>query len=512
MANFVENSKLIYEGLRSIGLCMRCCLRYLGEREIDSHIQVEECTIKKGFEEQRNEDNSPEAKVAKSYPCSACLGLLQLSTEAVVAKISEEVLNANYDSKNFTCALSLPICFQLRAHSVWLYLKDAFPEPFSLPDIHEVSHVTSIKDVWKWLIAPRIGLAINKELDSGLCTDFFLAISIVYPGEEEECSTLISMHKEEYSKRRQQKKKYHGHMWTRKCVANTLQLTDPSNFKKCFPSPPVIPPKFIEYKCVSCKHNSVFLAGRYNKYSRNLSQTPWVIDGERRMDSSVQEIISDPLVSICRADGVKFLSSGREDVDVRMLGRGRPFACELLNPHRVIFSEEDIRNIEQSINNSNLDVFVRDLQFVTKDDLQELKLGEASKTKIYHAVCIAHKPLESGILENLMKCCPIILNQKTPIRVLHRRPLSTRPRTIHEIHAKPLDYSDSTKTLFTIRLKTQAGTYVKEFVHGDFGRTQPCLSNFLNCDVDILALDVEEIELDWPKKINYPEEPENICK
>lgn len=33
--------------------------------------------------------------------------------------------------------------------------------------------------------------------------------------------------------------------------------------------------------------------------------------------------------------------------------------------------------------------------------------------------------------------------------------------------------------------------YIKEFVHGDFGRTKPNLGILLKCDVDILELDVE---------------------
>ena len=32
---------------------------------------------------------------------------------------------------------------------------------------------------------------------------------------------------------------------------------------------------------------------------------------------------------------------------------------------------------------------------------------------------------------------------------------------------------------------------MKEFVHGDFGRTSPNMCSILNCDVDIIALDVE---------------------
>lgn len=48
---------------------------------------------------------------------------------------------------------------------------------------------------------------------------------------------------------------------------------------------------------------SVFLLGRYNKFSRELPQTPWVIDGERRMEGSVEELIADPLLAAFKADG-----------------------------------------------------------------------------------------------------------------------------------------------------------------------------------------------------------------
>ena len=39
-----------------------------------------------------------------------------------------------------------------------------------------------------------------------------------------------------------------------------------------------------------------------------------------------------PLGSSFQADEHKFVPGGREDIDVRMLGTGRPFVLELLNP------------------------------------------------------------------------------------------------------------------------------------------------------------------------------------
>lgn len=49
---------------------------------------------------------------------------------------------------------------------------------------------------------------------------------------------------------------------------------------------------------------------------------------------------------------------------------------------------------------------------------------------------------------------------------------------------------------------TQAGTYVKEFVHGEFGRTEPSVSSIIGEEIDIVALDVNGIDLDWPPAVD----------
>lgn len=46
---------------------------------------------------------------------------------------------------------------------------------------------------------------------------------------------------------------------------------------------------------------------------------------------------------------------------------------------------------------------------------------------------------------------------------------------------------------------TSIGTYIKEFVHGDFGRTTPSLASLLDVmEADILSLDVTSVDLAWP--------------
>jgi tRNA pseudouridine synthase 10 len=44
-----------------------------------------------------------------------------------------------------------------------------------------------------------------------------------------------------------------------------------------------------------------------------------------------------------------------------------------------------------------------------------------------------------------------------------------------------------------ICLLASAGTYIKEFVHGDLGRTVPSLGSLLVSEADILQLDVTNV-------------------
>ena len=49
-----------------------------------------------------------------------------------------------------------------------------------------------------------------------------------------------------------------------------------------------------------------------------------------------------------------------------------------------------------------------------------IKDGEAEKVKCYSAVCYSQRPLTPVDLENMAALEGIELQQKTPIRVLHR--------------------------------------------------------------------------------------------
>ena len=77
------------------------------------------------------------------------------------------------------------------------------------------------------------------------------------------------------------------------------------------------------------------------------------------------------------------------------------------------------------------------------------------------------------------------------MRVMHRRTLMVRQRTIHALSATRLG-----SRFLQLDLVTQAGTYVKEFCHGDFGRTVPNVGSLLGCTTDIMQLNVLDLQDD----------------
>lgn len=72
----------------------------------------------------------------------------------------------------------------------------------------------------------------------------------------------------------------------------------------------------------------LLMYGRYCKLSRECSQSPWSVDGRTTRHGSVEEIISNAIKGFFGAELGTLHGSGREDIDVRMLGRGRPFVME----------------------------------------------------------------------------------------------------------------------------------------------------------------------------------------
>ncbi|XP_046370140.2 tRNA pseudouridine synthase Pus10-like [Haliotis rufescens] len=480
---------LIAGSLVDIGCCPRCVLRYLGEKRPWVYKANQE-DLRKLVCKLCEEDDQSTYGSSGTTPCPVCLGILEdFCCTDFLQKIKQCVDKNGYEFVNYQCSLSLPVSNILREHALTLHLGNKFDYAYHGLDDEAIP---SVKDVWKWFSGPELSRILGSSFQ--LKSQFDISVNFTHDDAERECNFLLDVQPHIF--RRRKVKKFDFETFTRTNVAKAVREISDGKFQECYTCPPARPANKCRYQ-LGCSHESVFIAGRYNKYSRHLSQTPWIVDGGRKSETSVQELLCEIILDKFKPTDHKLSSSGREDVDVRMLGTGRPFVVELINPHVVKFSAEDLKTIQQDTNSLTKDVAISDLQIVPREDTANLKEGEIEKSKTYSALCWSETELQQEQLDKLKELTDLKLDQKTPLRVLHRRPLASRLRVIHNMHAEKVN-----KHHFRLYLSTQAGTYIKEFVHGDFGRTTPNLSILLGVECDILELDVEAVNVEWPPRLS----------
>nr|XP_046231485.1 putative tRNA pseudouridine synthase Pus10 isoform X2 [Scatophagus argus] len=327
-----------------------------------------------------------EEEEEESRVCVVCLGILQeLCDTTQAVKIAEVVKAEKYEFDSLVLSVSLPAQLCVREHSCWLHVKKELREKSVALDRDDVIQV---KEAFKWimqgLVAKELGgvAVVTRSL-------FEVGVEFTHPETDADCHFLASTCPDCFKPTKNKQS-----VFTRMAVVKALEKIPDAKFLKHYPCPPARPASSCVPQDVQCLHSSVFVAGRYNKFCRSLPQTPWVIDGERRMESSVEELIAAPVLSSFRANGFNFSSSGREDVDVRTLGNGRPFAMELLNPHRSRLSKVEMKQLQETINKSSDKIRVRDLQIVTREAMSRMKEGEEEKTKSYTALVWTQKPIQ----------------------------------------------------------------------------------------------------------------------
>ena len=351
---------------------------------------------------------------------------------------------------------------------------------------------------------------------------------------------------------------------------------------------------------------AVYVYGRYRKLERGIPQTRWPCRackgrGCERCDQtglqykrSVQDLVGNPMLEIFEGSEHAFHGMGREDIDVRCLGRGRPFVLEIKEPKKRAFNAEKLADIINEAANGSVEVSsirpssrsevvrIKDtpaeksytIRFtiepmneaeyavltapvdMTKEDVQERskkrrrqRRGDknADRTKPLAApidvpatgpseaelkamkkpelvaLCETHGLSKTGkkdeliqrIVETLPPAPPffdlpddetilkvieglngIKLAQRTPDRVAHRRSDLIRKRTVFEAHTPFIEVNENGEREIEFTLRCESGTYVKETVHGDNGRTQPCVAALIKAKCNVLWLDVGDIHAD----------------
>jgi len=241
--------------------------------------------------------------------------------------------------------------------------------------------------------------------------------------------------------------------------------------------------------------NSLFIMGRYRKLIRGIPQSKWFCRKCRgrgcpscnwtgkMYPESVEELIAKPILEMTLGEDSSFHGAGREDIDARMLGSGRPFIIEIKKPRR---RKLDLSELERIINEkAQGKIEVIGLKYVGREAVAKIKDMESSQ-KIYRVTVEFEREVRDDELEKLRKALTgIKVLQQTPTRVLHRRADLTREKHIYETKIKRISPSR-----IELIIKCQGGLYIKELVTGDNGRTAPNVSEIIGAKAQPLELDV----------------------
>lgn len=245
--------------------------------------------------------------------------------------------------------------------------------------------------------------------------------------------------------------------------------------------------------------NPIFIYGRYRKLIRGIPQSKWDCkkcrgrgcdecnNTGRKYPDSISEYIGEPTQIIANGSRFKVHAAGREDIDVLMLGEGRPFVVEVTEPR---VREPDLDEITKSINDeAEGKIEVQGLILTNRRHLQNLKENASTNVKEYEALIATDSPVVDEKLRNVEKEFKgIKIEQRTPQRVSHRRSDLVREKVIHEVSLE-----QHKEGLIKAKFKVQGGTYVKELISGDEGRTIPSLAEKLGTGCKCVELNVTAI-------------------
>jgi len=252
----------------------------------------------------------------------------------------------------------------------------------------------------------------------------------------------------------------------------------------------------VKYPKVRIQINPLYIEGKYNKFKRGIPQTKWPCTKckgrgceecnhtGKQYPESVEELISEHFLKLTKGREAKFHGAGREDIDVLMLGSGRPFVLEIKEPK---IRNLDLAKLEKEINEINEGkTAYHNLHLCERRRKAEIKQSSPDTYKVYQALVNCDEAFDKDKLVELSKLDEI--HQQTPLRVLRRRADKVRIK-----HVLDLSYEIIDDTHFKMIIKTEGGLYIKELISGDEGRSHPNVGEILGVNAICEQLDVIEV-------------------
>jgi len=251
---------------------------------------------------------------------------------------------------------------------------------------------------------------------------------------------------------------------------------------------------------IEVKTSSIFAYSKYRKLKRGVPQSPWFCKNckgvgcdecggtGRKYETSIAELICEPAKELAKGEGWKFHGAGREDRTALMLGSGRPFVIEIKNPK---IRSIDLKLLQEKISEGSMGIVeVDSFRFSDKEEVRRLKEASSVTQKTYKALVKVEKDISEEDLKVLEEqFLEVSISQKTPIRVLHRRADIERIKKVFSLNARKIDNLN-----IELLITTQGGTYIKELISGDEGRTKPSVAEVLGVKAECLELSVISVE------------------
>lgn len=274
------------------------------------------------------------------------------------------------------------------------------------------------------------------------------------------------------------------------------KLQSLTNKKVSFNNPEIVIVVDIANNNVSIEPKPLFIHGRYRKLIKGIPQTPWFCSNcwtrgcskcnytGKLYETSISELIINPIINIVGGIEGIFHGAGREDIDTLTLGSGRPFIVEIKKPK---FRYIDLKTLEKMINeNACGKIEVELTHFSDRKEVRKLKSSSTYARKVYQAIIEVDNKIDENILKKLEEFFSNKeVKQFTPLRVLHRRANKLRIKKIFSVKTELIN-----EQTFKATIECQGGLYIKELISGDNNRTIPNFSQILSSNARCLDLSV----------------------
>jgi len=255
-----------------------------------------------------------------------------------------------------------------------------------------------------------------------------------------------------------------------------------------FDNPDAVVEVYIPAGRVELRLQPLLIRGTYWKPARRVSQSAWITAaGVKKYPFSVEEALA-PLLKLYEGEELILHASGREDVDVRMLGTGRPFIVEVKKPRNRL---PDPPAAEEAVNKwARGLVEVKLASEARRRDVREIKEEKSRHVKVYRALVVSSGLITRDDLKRIEEeFRDRLVRQRTPRRVRHRRPDIVRERMVYSVRTRLI-----TPRCFEALIKCEGGLYVKELVDGDEGGTRPSFADVVKKELYCAELDVVAFE------------------